>query len=180
MALASISLALACAACGASSESQENTGPDSASTLTEAQSATTGDGRRRCDFSSVRPTYLPWLREGEPVPAPNKYYGPDEAAWLDWRRPDWKQAESPYYVVLRRDSDFTTSSGRLVPGTRIPEADEPGRLYSGEVGFSPVIVWYLVGATSCEWLTLELSAPGMGREQAELEIAKMARSLEPV
>jgi hypothetical protein len=143
-----------------------------------APASATPSGRTRCDFASVRPTYLPWLKAGEDVPPPRKYYGPDEAAWLDWRRPDWaRQEEAPYYVVLRRDSQLTTSSGQLVPGTRLPGVAEPGRLYSGEVGFSPAIVWFLVSAPSCEWLTLQLSAPGMSREQAESEIAKIASSL---
>jgi hypothetical protein len=120
------------------------------------------------------------MKGGEDVPPPQKYYGPDEAAWLDWRRPDWAQQEdAPYYVVLRRDSQVTTSSGQLVPGTRLPGAAEPGRLFSGEVGFSPSIVWFLVSAPSCEWLTLQLSAPGMSREQAESEIVKVSRSLRP-
>jgi hypothetical protein len=169
-------LSLAFAACNTASESQQGTVPGSTN---ESPSATSAGARTRCELASVRPTYLPWLKRGEQVPPPRKYYGPDEAAWLDWRRPDWTK-DAPYYVVLRRDSQFTTSSGELVAGTRLPETAEPGRLYSGEVGFSPSIAWFLVGAASCEWLTLQLSAPGMSREEAEEEIAKIARSLQPV
>lgn len=143
-----------------------------------ASATTSPSGQARCDFASLRPTYLPWLKPGEEVPPPRKYHGPDDAAWLDWRRPAWTQQEDdPYYVVLRRDSQFMTSSGQLIQGTRIPGAAEPGRLYSGEVGFSPAIVWFLVSAPSCDWLTLELDAPGMSREEAEGEIVKIAKSL---
>ncbi len=174
--VAALFLTLAFTAC-ASSESSEDPGSDSASTRPDSQSATVVDTGTGCDFASVHPTHLPWLKRGERVPPPTRHHGPDEAAWLDWRRPDWSRGENePYYVVLRRDSQFMTSSGQLVPGTQIPDAAEPGRLHSGEVGFSPSIVWFLVGATTCEWLTLQLSAPGMSREKAEDEISRIARS----
>lgn len=177
-AVSSVALSLALLGCGSSSDSRERTGPGSAKAQSSASASASADGEARCGFASVRPAYLPWLKRGEEVPPPQKYHGPDEAAWLDWRRPDWAE-DAPYYVVLRRDSQFSTSSGQLVPGTRLPETAEPGRLHSGEVGFSPSVVWFLDGATSCEWLTLQLSAPGMSREQAEEEIVRVARSLEP-
>lgn len=175
-----LALSLALLGCASSSDRPEGTDPESAQAQSRAPaSASSVDGGARCEYASVRPAYLPWLKPGKAAPRPQTYHGPDDAAWLDWRRPHWAEEDAPYYVVLRRDSQFTTSSGHLVPGTRLPETAERGRLYSGEVGFSPSIVWFLVGAPSCEWLTLQLAAPGMSRRQAENEIVKIARSLEP-
>jgi hypothetical protein len=155
----------------------------------------------RCEYASLRPTYLPWRKRGEKVFAPHPFHGSEGEAWLYWLRTDWaRRWRANYHLALIRDSRFTTrvpgppfreatllynsqaatGPGELVPGTRIQGAKEPGRLYSGEVGFSPSIVWFLVDAPSCKWLTLQLTAPGMSREKAEDEIVKIAKSLRPL
>jgi hypothetical protein len=187
-------------------DSQQRTVPESATTqpaeTTAARPAKTSalaarreryrkrveHGQARCEYASVIPAYLPWLKRGEEVYPPHPFHGPDNSARFYWPRPGSRYNHGDYVKVSKSDSVFTTGPGQLVPGTRLPHTAEPGRLHSGDVfGWWPqagitvsAIVWFLVGAPSCEWLTLQLSAPGMSREQAEEEIVRIAKSLQPL
>ena len=125
----------------------------------------------RCEYASLRPTYLPWRKRGKRSSRRKTSTDRMERRGSTGYEPIGRDAGVLTTTWLSSVTPCVTLSSRqaresLFPGTRIREANEPGRLYPGEVGFSPSIVWFLADAPSCEWLTLQLTAPGMSRLRA--------------
>lgn len=146
--------------------------------------ATTVAGNSPCEFAPVRPTYLPWLRPGQRVPAPQpSHVSPDAAAAnpdtaaLTWSRPGWETPPRVSYVQLRKETP--TSFGG--PGEQVPVAVSgagSGQYHEGESPGSGVIAWD-TGASRCGQVVLELQAPDLTRQQAKVELLRIARSLSP-
>jgi len=133
---------------------------------------------KHCPPVAVRPSYLPWLKDGEPVPKPQVYGGApgpeSDGTILSWRGPEETMRE-PYYVSLRRYTGVGSYSGEKVPAIL---QGEIGRFYEGTVPGNAAIEWGLSGLR-CATVTLELNAhPRMTRAEARREIIRVAQSLE--
>lgn len=133
-----------------------------------------------CPFPSVRPTYLPWLDEGQEVPLPfvRMEITEGDAAYsrLDWRNPLWGKAFPPYFVSLVRTTDPNLAApGRPVPVTI--EGSDLGSLYEGKEPGEASIYWVIPNVESCSTLALWLAAPDMSRRQTLKEILLIAKSL---
>jgi hypothetical protein len=136
-----------------------------------------------CPFPSVRPTYLPWLEPGEPVPPPRvyQYVEPDDpnmASFLDWRSPLDKGTTPPYYVILYRQSDPNLSAPGLSVSVSI-EGSGPGDLHEGKGPGEAAIFWVIPNVTSCSTVILSMNAPDMSGQRALKEIVSIAESLRP-
>lgn len=148
--------------------------PTRSGTPSPAQSPST----ERCRPLHVRPTYLPWIEEGTPIPRPYIWkQGPpgpqSNASILDWHAPTSK-GKDPYYVSLRRYTDLIGGGpGETVPARLFGQA---GEFYEGTVPGDAAIEWSAPGA--CNVVTLELSAhTRMTRAEARREIIRIAQSL---
>lgn len=130
---------------------------------------------KRCRLD-VRPTYLPWLEEGDPVPEPYIHDEPppgsDIQVILDWHAPTSRNKDV-YYVSLRAGIEGVGGPGEKVPAHLFGEA---GSFYEGTVPGDAAIIWFSYGP--CNTVTLELSAARrMTRAEARREIIRVAQSL---
>lgn len=132
-----------------------------------------------CDFAPVRPTYLPWVAPGEPVPDPSESKSDDpdgDEASLVWTK---ERGERPYYVALVRWTSGFFPGGRDVS---VVVAGVPGRLSTGATeGKYPGVAeiqWFLPQAR-CNDIRLWLKTSGRmtDREAADKAI-KIAESFE--
>ncbi len=148
--------------------------PTSAPTPQPNSSPSAGDATR-CELPTFQPTYLPWLKEGEPVPEPDVFHGPRDSATLYWSWP----GSGTKYVRLARQSTTIGGSG---PGERVAVevAGEPfGELYEGEAPGDQLIYWNTGGAT-CSEFVLELSTNGdLSRDESKDTITRIAQSFKP-
>lgn len=148
------------------------------STVTASSSPSRSAEPKRCPPVAVRPSYLPWLENGESVPPPEiRTGGPgpeSDGTDLSWRAPG-ETERKPYYVSLRRYTGVASYSGEEVP---VFIEREVGRFYEGTVPGHAAIEWGLSGLR-CATVTLELYAhPRMTRAEARREIIRIAQSLE--
>lgn len=135
-----------------------------------------------CDFAPVRPSYLPWVPPGEPVPEPSESQSDDpesDLAGLYWTK---ERGERPYYVQLIRwsfDDSGSPPEGRNVP---VVVAGVEGTLSTGGTegkypGFAE-IQWSLPQAR-CNDIRLWLKTSGrMTDPEAAEEAIKIAESFE--
>lgn len=133
-----------------------------------------------CPYAPVVPTYLPWLKRGEEVPAPaSRHTVTEEASYaiLDWPNPNWKEdLHSTYYVKLVR----TTQYNLTAPGTPVMthiEGWDAGELHDGKQPGEASVTWVIPNETACSTVSLWFSAPDMTRKQARREATKVAESL---
>lgn len=145
-----------------------------------------------CDFPGYRPTYLPWLEPGDPVPEPERQLtsaggGP--------------QGLDPGYAILVWGfGDISTPGGPRLEGTlslwrstenigalpidpavpRLPDGAQ-GRFYDGKGG-DWSIVWRDVPSgvpygDPCSETVLGLTMPHLASAEQREELIKVARSL---
>jgi hypothetical protein len=140
----------------------------STATATDSDEA---EGSGRCDFPPFRPTYLPWLEPGEPVPAPglDRFAG---YAQLEWHA-------SNAYVVLWRVSD--TMGGPGAPAPALPNGAE-GYLYEGSSDEHAdwALVWADVQADGCNQTTLSLVSHRLTEQEGKEAILRIAATLAAV
>ena len=120
----------------------------------------------RCDFPTTRPTYLPWLAEGDRPGAPILSYEEEiERAQLSWRH---RSGADVSLTVYPEDLD---STGEPI-GVEVDGVE--GHLHRGEGGTMSVS-WDL--KARCDLLELGLSLPGASQKALKTELLKIARSL---
>lgn len=139
--------------------------------LDERGGPTAAPTRTACPYVQARPSYLPWLDEGEEVPEPRlDVHG--RTSYVAWSSgPDDPARQSS--VVLRRDSEPRGGAGEPV-SVRLEGAR--GYFYDGPGGQAAVL--WKTDAQTCKLITLTLSLPGVGRRELRTEILKIVQSLE--
>jgi hypothetical protein len=139
--------------------------PDAAATATDPDAAGVSG---RCDFPPFRPTYLPWLEPGEPIPVPgrDRFAG---YAQLGWHASD-------AYVVLWRVSD--TMGGPGEPAPALPNGAE-GYLYEGSSDEHAdwAVIWADVQADGCNQTTLSLVSRRLTEQEGKKAILRIAATL---
>lgn len=172
-----IALCIAGAACGSSGAARsERGGGEDLSEASVADSENTGS----CPLPDLRPTYLPWLSAGEPVPNPDvsRFDDPDsDASILTWSHEDGNR---PYEVAVVLQTQQTTEDGETVDvevegrqGEMLVDAGE------GTLTGNAEIRWDLFRSV-CNDFRLWLTSSGrMSSEEAENQILRIARSLQP-
>jgi hypothetical protein len=121
-----------------------------------------------CDYSAVRPTYLPWIAEGTELPAPEEVPQYERLNWLGPAGSDWADA----YVSVRllsQPAEVTTREDAppLPDGTTGDAA-----LNSGEWDF-----FWTAPQTGCGPVALYVSLPHLGADEAMSEAFKIAESM---
>jgi hypothetical protein len=137
-----------------------------------SQIAATPTPDERCDFAPVEPTWLPWLKEGEPVPSPVRSY--DEM--IDRAQESWDAPDSSTGVGLTRYTLHPGSGAGEYIGADIGRVH--GFLHESEGG-GLVIVWNL-HEQDCNYVELILTPrPELSVEEAKAELVRVAESLQP-
>jgi hypothetical protein len=126
------------------------------------------DGKQRCPLSSVRPTYLPWLTPGEPIPTPTRSYDDAiERGQLSWTNPD-KQHDGVGLTLYS------------LPGGVTPEKNLDVKV-QGSVGYlhhgpEETGAWWDLGARG-NFLELSIALDDTSQRQLDSELLRIARSL---
>lgn len=148
-----------------------------------------------CDFPNVRPTYLPWLAPGEPIPEPEHRQTADGGG---------PQGLDPGYSILSWSHGDVTNPGpsgdvgtvslwratqsvlsfpedRAVPA--LPDGST-GRLTASQQGGADwAIIWGDPSSSTitddCTETTLVLYFPNLSKEEGRREILTVAGSLVP-
>jgi hypothetical protein len=170
-----ILLALLAANCGPRDPTADVAGP-------QAPSPVATDGALTvCSFPSVKPTYLPWVPEGAPLPVPQEIR----------QEPELHQGQepTPSYAIFMwsktetQDRFFQVQLWATTPhGQGV--SDEPvdvklngarGYLHSRSPN-TAVIIWD-IGAPECEMIHLILKAPPLPLREVKSEIIRIGESL---
>jgi hypothetical protein len=168
-------LALAAAACGGATQG-ERAQPSRGENGTHTQQQSVS-----CDFAPVRPTYLPWVDSGDPIPDPSASRSDDpesDLAGLYWTK---DRGERPYYVQLIR----LTFDGGSLEGTSVPVtiSGVEGKLRTETEGQYPGFaeIQWLLPQSRCNDIRLWLRTSGrMTDPEAADEAVKIAESFELV
>lgn len=119
----------------------------------------------RCGFPTVRPTYLPWLGEGEQPGSPTRSFDEEiDRAQLSWRHSSGDVGVTVYPEDL-------APSGEPI-GVKIDGIN--GYLHRGEGG-TVSVSWDL--DARCNLLELSISLSDATQQELERELVKVARSL---
>lgn len=134
-------------------------------------------GGQQCQPTDLRPSFLPWIAEGDPIPEPEAYDAPagpqSDGVILSWHAPS-STFQAPYSVVLRQYSDPIGAGGDEVP---IRHLGELGNFYEGTAPGLGAIMWESPDSP-CNILALELNAyPRMTREETRQTLIRVAESL---
>jgi hypothetical protein len=172
-----IALCIAGAACGSpgAARSERGGGED----LSEA-SAPDSENTGSCPLPDLRPTYLPWLTAGEPVPNPDVSRFDDrdsDASILTWSH---EGGSRPYEVAIVLQTQHHSEGGETVDievegrqGEMLVDAGEGTTFGNAEIRWD---LW----RSRCNDLRLWLTSSGrMSSEEAETQILRIARSLQP-
>lgn len=126
-----------------------------------------------CSYSEFRPTYLPWISQGQEIPPPDEMSGDGtDSADLVWHR---SAQGKPFYVRLGLAAELNP------PGPGEPVAasigDVRGEMEVIDTG-DVAIRWYLPSDT-CNLLVLEFTTVGeMTTQEAKGEVLKIAQSFQ--
>lgn len=152
------------------------------------QARPSAEPRTDCEFPQYRPTYLPWLAPGSPVPEPG----------LDRLPGGGPQGLDPAYAILVWDADdkgggrrsgglslwrSTESVGAIPADPEVPLLPDgaTGRLYEGEDGQWSV-VWVDPFPNPyddpCSETTLSLTMPRLSPDEQRQELLRVARSFD--
>jgi len=132
-----------------------------------------------CPFPSVRPSYLPWLGEGEAPRPPSKYIDDgtklqDEGsgyAALMWANPN---SNGPDYVRLVTMTEDLAAEG---VETEVSVDGDRGQLLPLDEASGGIVMEWEISQGVCNKLSLELVAPGLTSSEAANEIKTIAESL---
>ena len=129
-----------------------------------------------CHPPPFRPTYLPWLRAGEPVPEPKRARD-GRNLWLVWyKEPNAEPTQRWGASLATAYEPPEKSARRHFPAVHVRGVT--GRLvWVGDPGVGLLTVEWAEGTHACESFVLGLSTTGMSERQAEAEIVRMAGSL---
>jgi len=154
---------------------------DVTSTVTASSSPFRSARPKRCPPAAVRPSYLPWLKDGESVPRPQVYGAPgfssEDGTILSWSSLDDPDKIPPYWVRLHRYTGGVVNWGEKVP---VLLEGEVGRFYEqGTVLPGNAVIEWEVSGPWCHTVTLELYAETrMTRAETRREIIRIAQSLD--
>jgi hypothetical protein len=129
----------------------------------------------------VKPTYLPWVPEGEPLPEPQAYL--QEPELQEGQEPTPPYAIFMWSKTVTEDRHFQVLLWATTPH-RQGVSDEPVDVkLNGARGYlharSPskaVIIWD-IGAPECDMIHLILRAPPLPLREVKSEIIRIAESL---
>lgn len=146
-----------------------------------------------CDFPSVRPTYLPWLPSGQPIPGPEKSQSADGGgpqgldpgySTLSWSNGDITRPGTDPNVGGVHLWRATQSVGSFPTDPQVPALPDgsTGRFYASEGGGGDwIIVWAdpIADVTDdiCSETALVVSFPNLSKVEAKREIVRIAESL---
>lgn len=151
--------------CGDAGERSSSTGAGGGSTAVATATETA------CPYVEARPTYLPWLDEGEEVPEPqrNVENGTSYVAWSTGEADPSRQKS----LIFRRNDEPMGGKGEPV-SVSLEGAD--GYYYSAPGPLASVL--WKTDSDSCNLITLALSLPGSDRPELRKEILQIVESLE--
>lgn len=134
---------------------------------------------KRCRPLDVRPSYLPWLDAGEPVPEPEISSFPPRSQQspqitLLWAAPSSRLPDL-YYVSLRRYSESIGRDSNQLPVPRL--LGEPGVYHAGSTPGDGAILWDSP-YWPCNVVSLALVADDrFTRAETRAVLVRIARSL---
>lgn len=159
-------VALVVTGCG-----RETTVDVAASPTTQGESPAGGsptEDSSGCDYPPMKVSYLPWLKEGEKVPPPERHRSGDRALFT------WQGPEENRVSVVRHPG--TEAEGW--EGDSIPVRGVRGFIvWVGDPGVGDLSLLWSEDSTRCSDYSLHLSTKGMSEREAEREIEKVAGSL---
>jgi hypothetical protein len=128
---------------------------------------------RQCRAPTVRPSYLPWMKPGEPIPGPKVSYDAEiDRAQLSWTDPNYPEGQAGVGLTL-----YTLSPmGNLGEPTDIVLDGVTGHLHRADEGGLVSISWNL-NTSECNFMELVLAAPDLPKRVAINQLMKVARSL---
>jgi dipeptidyl aminopeptidase/acylaminoacyl peptidase len=128
----------------------------------------------RCEFPTLRPTYLPWVHPGKEIPAPHESYDDEiDRAQLSWSDPRFPLGETG--VGLTVYTHFP--QGNRGQQTDIVVRGVAGRLHGPGDGGGVSVSWVLPTST-CNFLELSYGAPNLTMMEAIQQLLKIGRSLQ--
>jgi hypothetical protein len=149
--------------------------------------------RALCDFSSFRPTYLPWLSPRQPIPAPETARSADGGgpqgldpgySTLSWSNGDVTRPGTDREVGAVHLWRATQSVGSFPIDPDVPALPDgsTGRLYASEGGGGDwSIVWGDptpdVTDDDCSETALVVHFPNLTKTEAKREVIRIAESL---
>lgn len=139
---------------------------------TAASPTSSPDGSQGCTYSEFRPTYLPWIPQGQVIPPPDEMSGDGtDSADLVWHR---SAQGKPFYVRLGLSTELNPPGpGESVAGSIGDVRGQMEVIDTGDVA----IRWFLPKDT-CNLLVLEFTTVGeMTTQQGKGEVLKIAKSL---
>ena len=147
------------------------------SSPSSANSPEPGTSDKACAFPDERPTYLPWLAEGEKVGSPimdraEAGDGGSDFATLLWPRVEG-DAGSAYVSLFTQSSEGEEAHGEVVD---VHVNGEKGRFELAPGDGDATITW-LAGSEACNVTVLTLRTSGWADSRLEIEIKRVARSL---
>ena len=150
------------------------------SSPSSANSPEPGTSEAACGFPDERPTYLPWLAEGEEVGSPimdkaEAGDGSSDFATLLWPRVEG-DPESDYVSLFTQSSEGVEAHGEVVD---VHMNGEKGRFELAPGDGDATITW-LAGSEPCNITVLTLRTSGWDDSRLETEIKRVARSLDPI
>jgi dipeptidyl aminopeptidase/acylaminoacyl peptidase len=128
---------------------------------------------RQCRPPEVRPSYLPWIEQGDPIPRPIVSYDEEiDRAQLSWPDPNYPQGRAGIGLTVYTH----TPLGSLGEETDVDIDGVAGRLHREDEGGLVGISWTLRGS-ECNYMELVLADPDSSKLGAIDELLKVARSL---
>jgi hypothetical protein len=158
-----------CGDAGGRSPSAGDSSP-SASDVGEGPQAAQAGTEMACVHVEARPTYLPWLDEGEEVPEPQREVD-NGTSYVMWTSGDGGPSQKS--VIFRRSSEPRGGLGEPV-SVRLEGAQ--GYYYTAP-GSSGGVLWK-TGSEPCGLITLAVSLPGSSQAEIRDEVLKIVESLE--
>ena len=128
-----------------------------------------------CPTAPVRPTYLPWLEEGEDVPPPRETYDESiDRSQLSWVHKD-ETKEEIGIGLTRYQMHYLGEGGEPID---VEIEGQPGQFFVGHGDGNVSIAWDLVG--ECNWVSLGLHAPSLSSRDLRQKVVEIAESFEPI
>lgn len=121
-----------------------------------------------CEYPPMKVSYLPWLKEGENVPPPEKGQRGDRAVFT-WQGPD----ENRVSLVRHPSTEAEAWEGGSIPVRGVRGVI----VWVGDPGVGDLSLLWSEDSTRCSDYSLHLSTKGMSEREAEGEIEKIAASL---
>jgi hypothetical protein len=144
--------------------------PSSSTRAGGGRSPTVESTEAACAYVEARPSYLPWLDEGEEVPEP-QLETENGTSYVMWA--SGSGGTSQKTVIFRRNSE---ARGGLGEPVSVRLEGVPGYYYASP-GSDGGVLWK-TDSDACDLITLAVSLPGSDQAEVREEILKIVESLE--